>query len=209
MKKAAFIDVDGTLTKETSSWATVHTAFDLVEEMNENIRKFYGGEIGYEEWAYYDVGLWKGRAIQEIENALLPPNLVNGAKEGISELKSKGYSVILLSGGLSILVDEVKRIVQADEAHANIIGHSNGILDGSIVKMVADKSDIILDFERNKNIDLAQCIAIGDNVNDVEMFEKVGKSLAINPKTDELASLATKSMVTDNFYDAVTYLLDI
>lgn len=201
--KAAFIDVDGTLTYDTSSWVKVHSHFDVVEEMEKHTAMFYNGDITYEEWAKLDVDLWKGQSYSALKEALLPPSLVKGAKEGISLLKEKGYDVILISGGINVLVDEVADLVGADEAFSNRIGHLNGKIDGSFDIMVNSKSEIVNKLAQERNYDLLQSIAIGDNVNDLDMFELVGTSVACNTNKIEVIEKATYEINTSDFREVV------
>lgn len=208
MSKYAFVDVDGTLTTGSSSWEKVHHYFGVVDEMVDHSHRFFSGEITYEEWALLDVALWKGRPYRDLHKALNPPELIKGAKEGIQWLREHGYKVVLLSGGIDVMVNEVAKIVGADAAYSNAIGHTDGILDGSVGVTVGLKAEVIHQIVEREGADLASSVAIGDNINDVDMFELVGKTLAINPKVDQLVGLANHVVETDNFVEAVKVLLE-
>ena len=208
MTQFAFIDVDGTLTAgEKSSWELVHDYFGVKDEMEDHSSKYFTGQISYEEWAALDVALWKGRPISDLHKALNPPVLIDGAKEGIQKLQDQGFKVVLLSGGIDIMVNEVAHLVGADFAHSNEIGHLNGVIDGTMGEMVGEKSKVIRELVKKFNIDLQKSVAIGDNFNDIDMFEMVGKSIAINPKNDQLLNVASDVIHTDNFSEAVDQLL--
>jgi phosphoserine phosphatase len=205
--KYAFVDVDGTLTTGLSSWELVHRHFNLIDEMEDHSARFYNGEITYDEWAHLDVALWKGRPYAELNAAVNPPELIKGAKEGIDLLKLQGYHVVLLSGGIDVMVDEVKRQVGANEAYSNQIGQTNGIIDGSVYTTVGIKSIVIRQIMESNGHSLESSIAIGDNVNDVEMFELSHRTVAINPKSDKIVKVADHVIETDNFIDAVKLAL--
>ncbi len=212
--KIAFVDVDGTLTNDISSWEKVHTYFakydsSILEQMKINNKLFHDGKIDYNQWASLDVSLWKGKPISMIYEAVIPPILRKNAKEGIDILKRHGYKIILLSGGISIMVNEVAKLVGADEYYAIEIVDKSGIITGEIVYHVENsKGDDVVKIAKAHNVDLKNCIAIGDNFNDIEMFKKVGYSLAINPVNDEVASSASYNINTISFVDAVNYFIN-
>jgi len=208
VKRAAFIDVDGTLTTGISSWERVHHHFNLQDKMKEHSKKFFAGEINYKQWALLDVGLWKGKSKAEIEEAVTPPSMIAGAKEGISLLRNFGYDIILVSGGINLMVDEVAKIVGADAAYSNIIGFTDDRVDGSVQVEVDVKSKVISKVVKEQGYDLASSIAVGDHINDLEMFQMLGKAFAVNPKTDDILPYAEKVIHADNFSEVATQILN-
>ena len=115
-----------------------------MDKMLANTKLWKDGEITYNEWARSDVNLWLGEKIDELNKALLPPKLIKGAKEGVHLLQSNGFKVILVSGGIHILVDHVKDLVNADEAYSVIIGHNDGLIDGSLdIQVGNSKADTL------------------------------------------------------------------
>ncbi|MCY3410048.1 MAG: HAD family phosphatase [Candidatus Heimdallarchaeota archaeon] len=212
MQRLIFIDVDGTLTTGLSTWEIVHHHFErtdpgIVAKMDENTALWEKGLIDYDTWAKLDVELWKGKPYQELHEALIPPSLIQGAIEGVAKLKSMGFYVILVSGGINIMVDEVKRLIGADEAFSNKICEKDGIITGegytpvgnSMVPSVQKAIDRV-------GVDLACTFAVGDHVNDIQMFDLVGYSIAINPKREELKQYVNYCIQTDNFLDVVNHI---
>lgn len=60
-----------------------------------------------------------------------------------------------------------------------------------------------------KEIDIADTIAIGDSINDLDMFEVAGTSVAMgngSSKTKEAADFVTTSMDDDGIYNALSHL---
>lgn len=210
VSEAIFFDVDGTLTRDRSSWEKVHYYFEVTEEMKINTKLFFEGEIDYTEWAQRDVALWKGKPIKELENALLPPKLIKGVKEGIADLKDAGFEIVLVSGGIDILVNDVASSVGADLAYSNKIGHRDGLIDGSVeIYVDISKSANLLEIATERDYDLDKCIAVGDNINDIEMFELVGHSIAFNPKIEIVKSSANKTIFSTNFNRVRDYILKL
>ena len=208
MKKAAFIDVDGTVTFGEASWEKIHNYFGLQDEMQDHSSRYFSGEITYQEWAELDLALWKDRKIEDIHKALNPPNLIEEVKEGIDKLKDAGYLTFLISGGISIMVDEVKRLIDADFAYSNIIGEHDGLVNGTIEMVVGEKSKLIKRLSKEYEIDLENSIAIGNDYNDINMFEIVGKGYAINPAHQGLIEKSELVFYSDNFKDVISDILD-
>lgn len=208
-KKAVFIDVDGTLTDDVSGWERVHLRFDLEAEMNRNIDRFFSGEIDYDTWALEDVGMWKGKSYHEYQDALKNPKLQHGAVEGVKLLKNAGFDIILISGGLDEMVRHVASSVKADEFYSNTIGHTNGIIDGSVqIKVGNSKSEVVKQIALEKKYDLNYCGAIGDNFNDIDMFKLVAYSVAINTDKEEVIEAANEVVYSKNFADAAQIVVE-
>ncbi|MDH5404296.1 MAG: HAD family phosphatase [Candidatus Heimdallarchaeota archaeon] len=209
MKKAVFIDVDGTITDDLPSWEKIHQYFDTIDGMKLNSDKFWSGEFDYHTWAIKDIALWIGKPFNQIRSALLPPKLLDGAREGIQTLKTKGYDVFLISGGIDIFVKEVEKLVGADGSFGNSIGHdNNGIIDGTYTEFVNTKTEIINELVQQHNYDLTQCGAIGDNVNDIEMFNSVGFALAVNTNKEKVISAAQDTFKSKSFLEIVRHFLE-
>lgn len=214
-KKIIFIDVDGTLTKGKSSWEIVHHYFEdkgssgMVEKMNYNTKLWEDGKIDYNTWASMDVALWKGQPYSELSNALLPPDLINGAREGISMLKENGFITVLVSGGINVLVDVVKEKVGADEAYSNIILENDGIISGDVEIPVGNtKVEVVEKVMKTHNIDVSNTYAIGDHVNDIEMFDFVSYALGVNVKKEIVRDYADHVIEMTNFKEASKHILN-
>ncbi len=200
MLEAVFLDVDGTLTSGVSCWQLAHARFGVEEQANEYYRRAMRKEIDYDTWAKLDVALWKGRPYEELVDALLPPNLLPGVKEGVQLFLENGIKVILVSGGIDIFVNAVKEEVGAHEAYSNIVRRENGILNGDIeVHVGTSKAPVVENVLRRFGIPAERTGCIGDHYNDIDMFRLVGLPVAFNPKTRVISRLAKKVVKGDNF----------
>ena len=208
-KKAAFIDVDGTLTTDHNAWEKVHRRFGLEKEMKEHHALFFSQKITYDEWAKMDVTMWKGRPYSDFQDALKNPKLIGSAREGIQLLQRNGFEVVLISGGLEEMVKNVADMIQADSFISNVISQTDGIIDGQVMmKVGVSKEDVIADIAKNQNYDLEASIAIGDGFNDIEMFKSVGYSVSLNPTSEEVADAADSVYFSNNFYEVISAVLD-
>lgn len=206
--RAVFVDVDGTLTDDISAWEKVHHIFELKDEMNHHQELYYSGKISYAEWARLDVSLWKGKSYRLLQKSLKDPVLRKGAKEGVGMLKNAGFDVILISGGIDEMVKDVANTVGADLFLANSIGHDNGIINGEVNIIVGNSKDgLVTKVAKDRNYNLKTCGAIGDNVNDIEMFKTVGYSVAINTDKRVVIEAANEFVPTHDFSHAAESIL--
>lgn len=214
MDKIVFLDVDGTLTKGLSSWELVHHHFEksfpgMVDAMNANTKLWKEGKISYQEWAELDVQLWKGKSFNELEKALLPPQLIEGARDGVQLLKENNFYTVLVSGGVNVMVEEVKRQIGADECFSYIIHEKNGKISGKVDGPVGNsKADIASKVIERKQIDISNSYAVGDHINDKEIFEFVKYSIGVNIKDKRLEQYSSKIINTDNFIDVAKIILN-
>jgi len=82
-------------------------------------------------------------------------------------------------------------LASLDELTVTSSGHDNL----EITNRNAQKGIALESFVKAKNISLSETMAIGDNYNDVSMFERVGKAVAMGNATYEIKSLCDE--VTD------------
>jgi len=208
-KKAAFIDVDGTLTNDQNAWEKVHRRFGFEKQMKEHLSMFYSNKITYDEWAELDVTMWKGKPYHEFQAALKDPKLIGQAKQGTELLKKNGFEVVLVSGGLEEMVKNVAKMIEADAYISNVVGQTDGVIDGTLnMKVGVSKEGVIADLARERNYNLQSSIAIGDGFNDIEMFKSVGYSVSLNPKSDDVAAAADSVYFSDDFYQVISAVLE-
>jgi len=206
--KIAFLDVDGTLTKGVNAWEKIHRYFGVYDQSKIYHDLARKKEITYEKWASLDVELWRGRKYSEIFDAIFPAPLIEDAREGVKLLKSEFDLVYLVSGGIDVLVDDVRRRVGADHSIANSILHEENVLNGQVHINVGDsKFEVISRIAQNYQSNLDDCGAIGDDFNDVDMFKNVGRSIAFNSKSEELNSVADAVVDSLSFLSPVKKLL--
>ncbi len=178
--KLVIFDVDGTLTKGDNSWKLIHSSLNVYEQAKKHRELFFNHEISYQEWANRDVGLWKNTPVKKIA-------------ETVAFLKRKKYKLALLSSGITLLTDKLKEKFGFHYSIANhVCTNDSGLLTGRIECKVGfyNKDAAIQGILREMNMDHSECIAIGDDENDISLFQKVGLSIAFNPINSRVASVA-------------------
>ena len=121
MLKCVVFDCDGVLVDAVSSWSTLHDYFGT--NSDEAFASFLRGEITDDEFMRIDIQLWKEVEPQihrdEIFRAFKGAKLMPGARAVISELKSRGIYVAIVSAGVDIFVASIAAMLAADDWIAN------------------------------------------------------------------------------------------
>jgi len=128
------------------------------------------GLIDYVEWMRLDVEAWiraKGRIhIDEIKRLLGRIKPFPCASGVFKRLKAMGVKTILLSGGLSLLVKEIARLVGADRWIANdLVFDENGYLvPGGVPRVPAlGKGVVLKNIVLEEGVSLENVAFIGDS----------------------------------------------
>jgi len=182
MKAVAF-DVDGTLINEKSSWLTLHNYFNTRKLAETNLELYNNGKINYSTFMKKDIQLWgKKIHIDEIDNVLSKFTIHPKAREIVNELNSNGFSVLLISAGIDVLVEKVASNLQVKHYVSNgLETDAKGYLTGNgIFRVDLLRKDIALS-EKLKEINVKpeNCIAVGDSRYDIKFLEFAGKSIMV------------------------------
>lgn len=197
--KLVCFDVDGTLIDNVKfSWQVFHDYFKTDKEGREKARNdFFNGNISYLQWAEHDIGMWKEKGAKKDEflEALNGLKLMDGALETLHELKKHGLKLAIISGSLNILLE--KFIPNYNEFFDDIF-LSKIFFDetGNIVNVRATefdmekKAEALRQIAERENLDLKECVFVGDYINDLKIIQEAGLGIAFNCHHDELKKVA-------------------
>ncbi|MEO3993649.1 MAG: HAD-IB family phosphatase [Desulfurococcaceae archaeon TW002] len=188
--RVAAFDMDGVLTKWRSSWRALHEYFgslSLVSESND-AEKFLRGEITYEEWMRRDLeaiikALGRSPTKEEIIKAFSRYELVEGAKDLINFLKRRGVYTLIISGGIDLLAEIVRRELGIDAAFANrLVFNEKGYLIPKGIEVVnpLKKGELLKRLSRQLRIPLSEFMYVGDTEWDFEALNAVGYPILLN-----------------------------
>jgi len=184
-----FFDMDGVLTDTVSSWKHIHDYFETSNERSVDL--YLKGKIDDLEFIKRDVSLWKKNGkfvhIDTIKDILDKIPLIKGSKKCISFLRKHKVKTVIISAGLDILAERVKDEIGCDYVYANgIKNDENGRLTGKGVLKVQlmYKDKIVREIAKDLNVNLQNCLAVGNSCFDVPMFETCGIGIAFNPGDD-------------------------
>lgn len=181
--KIVFLDCDGTLTTVKSSWEYLHRRLGLwTENADEYQVLFRQGKIDYHEFCRRDALLWKDLELDTVLPVLDDIPYQPGARELVSSLKEADIVTVIVSTGLSFLVQKVMKELGIDHAFANDLLVVNRVLSGGIrINVDYDmKGEIVRTILRDRGLAIDDASAIGDGEGDRGMFEEVGLPIAFN-----------------------------
>jgi phosphoserine phosphatase len=168
------------------------------------------GELDFAESLNRRVALLKGvpeTALHEVGNSLV---LTPGARTTIRTLKRLGFRCGVVSGGFTRVIDVLVDELGLDFAAANELEIEDGKLTGRVVGDIVDragKATALRRFAAKFGIPLAQCVAIGDGANDIDMLSTAGLGVAFNakPALREVADTA----LSHPYLDVVLFVLGV
>jgi HAD superfamily phosphoserine phosphatase-like hydrolase len=120
-------DVDGTLVhhaEDKTVWEVLNHRFTGSDDQNTLRWDLYKqGKLSYAEWVALDIGSWRdaGATRDAIVASFGELKLVDGARETLHELKSRGVRLAVISGTLNLLLDVLFPDHPFDEVYTNRI----------------------------------------------------------------------------------------
>lgn len=203
--RVAFFDCDGTLTTIKSSWEYLHRRLNMWDGNAEHYQAlFRAGHIDYHEFCRRDAFLWRGLPVSEAIAILKEIPYQRGAFEVMRALRARGIVTVIVSTGLSLLVEKVAFDLSVDMALSNRLAVENGFLTGEIMVSVDynEKGVIVESMLRNLGASRAEACAVGDGNGDLGMFEAVGLPVGFHPHP-KVAKVVQASIWSGSLLDMV------
>jgi phosphoserine phosphatase len=168
------------------------------------------GEVDFAESLERRVALLAGvpeAVLDEVADSL---TLTPGARTTIRTLKRLGFRCGVVSGGFTRVIDRLVQDLGLDFSAANELEIVDGTLTGRVVGDIVDrpgKAQALRRFAARFGVPLAQCVAIGDGANDIDMLSTAGLGVAFNakPALREVADTA----LSHPYLDVVLFVLGV
>jgi phosphoserine phosphatase len=211
LKKTAEIvifDMDGVLVHTKSSWTIVHKAFNIDERMI--FRRYLRGEFDYTEFMRKDIGFWGNVHVNKIRKILNQVQIMTGAEETLEMLHKNGYVTAIISSGISILAEKLKKKLGIDYVFANeLLQDKNGFLtgEGNPVVPLWEKDKVLNRLLNRLSINPNHCAVVGDSIFDIPLFELAGFSIAFNSKNTRVNSRADVSIESNDLRDILPHFI--
>ena len=148
-------------------------------------------------------GISEDRMVLLAEDAfenVMKASLYPAAKGLVEKSRDAGHDVVLVSGALTIVLEQVSKYLGAQEVIGNRLEFKAGIATGKLLKPVVagpEKARLIREHAKEKGYDLAECFAFSDSYSDVPMLSVVGHPAAVNP--DKRLALLAKAYSWPSF----------
>lgn len=196
MLRLAVFDLDGTLKAARDPYVYLHRHLGTLEESDQFTERGLSGELPYEEWLRLDVGLWAGTPRAMLEDLLRQDPYVPGAVETVAALKSRGVRVALISTGPLLHAEMVGAELGIGPVFGNEVYFEDGpagpVVSGRVRAHVPyrEKGGALGRLQRELGVGPAECIAVGDGITDIPMFERAAVAIAVCPGRPEVAAAA-------------------
>lgn len=190
--RLAFLDLDGTLKAARSPYAYLHEHLGFTAQCEEYAAAFYRGDIDYVEWLRRDVALWKGLPAARVAALLRANPYLPGAPDVVRALVTAGAVTIIITTGPDLHARMVAAELGVRHVHSNLIGVQDGLLTGAAETLVAEggKARLVSHYQQLYGVMPDRCLALGDGSSDIDMFQRVGVSVAVNPMSPAVAAAA-------------------
>lgn len=168
------------------------------------------GELDFTQALRRRVALLAGLPASVLAEVTAALELTPGARTTIRTLKRLGFRCGAVSGGFTEVVRPVADELGLDFCIANDLEITGGKLTGQLIGPVVDragKADALRHAAEHFGVPLAQCVAVGDGANDIDMLATAGLGVAFNakPALREVADTA----ITQPFLDIVLFVLGV
>lgn len=155
-------------------------------EVAEVTERAMRGEIDFEAALRERVTLLKG-----LEEAVLDRchaervRITPGARALVRTMRREGAYCLLVSGGFSRFADQVASAVGFNLAASNRLLIEEGRLTGLVEEPILGaegKLEALVNAAARQQVDLADCLAVGDGANDIPMLQAAGLGVAYHAK---------------------------
>ncbi len=200
--------MDGVLVKTRSSWTCVHKAFNIDERMT--FKRYLRGEFDYEEFMRKDIGFWGHVHIDNIRELLDQVPMMTGAEDAFNKLHANGYVTAIISSGISILAEKLKKILGIHHVFANELSKDkNGFLtgEGNPVVPLWEKAKVLHQLLFKLSIKPENCAVVGDSIFDIPLFDLAGFSIAFNSNDKRVRNIADVSIESEDLRDILPYFV--
>ncbi|HJQ46948.1 MAG TPA: phosphoserine phosphatase SerB [Amycolatopsis sp.] len=208
-KRLIVFDVDSTLIQgEVIEMLAAYAGVEpKVREITDAAMR---GELNFTESLEKRVRLLAGlpaSVLDEVAEAIV---LTPGARTTVRTLKRLGFRCGVVSGGFHAIIDRIVADLGLDFAAANELEIVDGKITGRVVGEIIDRAGKATALRRvadSYGIPMAQCVAVGDGANDIDMLRAAGMGVAFNakPALREVADTA----LSHPYLDAVLFVLGV
>ncbi len=171
--KLAVFDFDSTL-MDGETIEIIAAEVGLQEEVAKITKRAMEGELDFFDSLTYRVSLLKGISSAKVDEICKNLPLMPGAKETISELKKRGFTVVCFSGGFKNATGPAKEPLGYDADFSNILHSKDGFLTGQVggpMMFNDSKGRMLQNLQSILGATPETTLAVGDGANDLSMFK--------------------------------------
>jgi len=201
MEKIAFLDFDGTLSKDYITHAFIDY---LIERkiysqehkvyMNQGRDNFLNGKIDHDEMCTIVLNGWAEGIKNQFTNTIrlnamefikiFRNNIYPSSFKLINYLKECGYHPILVSAAPHEVISLAGEELGIRDTYSTKVEIKSGLYTGKVITkahLSKGKAEAIQEIAEKNNVHLQKCIAMGDAGGDFDMLKTVGLPIVLNP----------------------------
>ncbi|HET8640293.1 MAG TPA: phosphoserine phosphatase SerB [Pseudonocardiaceae bacterium] len=208
-KRLVVFDVDSTLVQGEVIEMLAERA-GCVELVRQITQAAMRGELDFEASLRQRVKQLAGLPESALGDVAAELRLTPGARTTVRTLKRLGFRLGVVSGGFVSVVQPLADELGMDRIAANELEVVDGRLTGELLGPVLDRAGKALALRRfadDFDVPLAQCVAVGDGANDIDMLAAAGLGIAFNAKPALLEVADTA--LSHPYLDAVLFVLGV
>ncbi|GAB1509061.1 phosphoserine phosphatase SerB [Actinophytocola sp. KF-1] len=208
-KRLVVFDVDSTLIQgEVIEMLAAHAGCE--DEVREITEAAMRGELDFGQSLERRVACLAGLPESVLDEVAASLQLMPGARTTVRTLKRLGFRCGVVSGGFTRIIERLADDLGLDFYVANELEIVDGKITGQVVGDIVDregKAAALRRFAAEFDVPLAQCVAIGDGANDIDMLSAAGLGVAFNakPALREVADTA----LSHPYLDVVLFVLGV
>jgi phosphoserine phosphatase len=208
-KRLIVMDVDSTLIQDEVIELLAAEA-GCADEVADVTARAMAGELDFEASLVQRVAKLEGTSLAVLERVRRQVRLTPGARTFVRTLHRLGYTVALVSGGFTEMIEPIAAELGIKHAVANRLQVVDGRLTGRLEGEVIDrpgKARVLREIAAHEGIPVEQTVAVGDGANDLDMLAAAGLGIAFNAKPMVREQADTALSVP--YLDAILFLLGI
>ena len=165
------------------------------------------GEIEFEAALKERVALLAGLDARILDEAYQRVTFMPGAGTLVRTMKKHGATCALVSGGFTVFTERIATHLGFDEHQANVLEIEKGRLTGRVMEPILGrqaKLHALRRIARERGIDIAQTLAVGDGANDLDMIREAGLGVAFRAKP--IVAAEARASIVHGDLTALLYL---
>ena len=203
--RLACFDLDGTLTCGTTVSQHLADRLGQSERVAELERRYAVGEISNSVVAEEQARSYRGIPLPQVVAKLSDIACIEGIDSTLAALREREINSLLCTVTWSFAAQEFRRRHGFIAVSGTEIGlDPGGVVTGEVKSNFDewDKLEFVRSYCKVNDVDLAECIAVGDSRSDIPLFEAVGFSVALNA-TPQAREAASVSLDTEDLTDVL------
>jgi HAD superfamily phosphoserine phosphatase-like hydrolase len=220
-----FFDLDGVIYEKpwyefssdlvaVSTWDLIFQELGIYNVHEKLKRNFETGLFrNYIEWTEAACRVLQSMMLNKktFEDIINRRPLTQGAHELFQRLHKEGVKIAVVTGSFSMLAERAKKELGGiDEilAHCDLEFDERGLLKSWRLHTIdyEDKASFVERTAKEKGVPLTRCAYVGDDVNDIRAFEKVGCAIAFNAQKVKVLEAADFAVKGRDLRDILPYL---